>query len=291
MTEKRSRLLLIVLVLGQLLLLSAQVPAAGGSQTLLASAWLGGVGPLAATVDAAANGLGALGVYWTTRRRLLSDNAVLRRENATLRREAIKSLGVERDLDELAGAVAYARASQTGLQLADVVYADSASWLRTLLLRVEAGGVEHNQPVITDAGLVGRVVGVSGRYAKVQLIIDRAASVGVMVERTRRQGVVSGSRQGALRLDFIPLQADLVVGDQIVTAGIDGVYPRGIAVGRVTRVEPGSELFYRVALAPAVDVQSVDHVYVLAREPLPEELRSEGGELGVGSRESSEAQP
>lgn len=290
MTEKRARLLLIVLVLGQLLLLSAQLPAAGGGQTLLASAWLGGVGPLAATVDAAANGLGALGVYWTTRRRLLSENAVLRRENATLRREAIKSLGVERDLDELAGAVAYARASQTGLQLADVVYADSASWLRTLLLRVEAGRVEHNQPVITDAGLVGRVVGVSGRYAKVQLIIDRAASVGVMVERTRRQGVVSGSRQGALRLDFIPLQADLVVGDEIVTAGIDGVYPRGIAVGRVTRVEPGSELFYQVALAPAVDVQSVDHVYVLAREPLPEELRSEGGEISAGS-ESSEAQP
>jgi len=289
-TEKRARLLLIVLVLGQLLLLSAQLPAAGGGQTLLASAWLGGVGPLAATVDAAANGLGALGVYWTTRRRLLSENAVLRRENATLRREAIKSLGVERDLDELAGAVAYARASQTGLQLADVVYADSASWLRTLLLRVEAGRVEHNQPVITDAGLVGRVVGVSGRYAKVQLIIDRAASVGVMVERTRRQGVVSGSRQGALRLDFIPLQADLVVGDEIVTAGIDGVYPRGIAVGRVTRVEPGSELFYQVALAPAVDVQSVDHVYVLAREPLPEELRSEGGEISAGS-ESSEAQP
>ena len=81
-----------------------------------------------------------------------------------------------------------------------------------------------------------------------------------------------------LALQYIPLQADLVVGDEIVTAGIDGVYPRGVAVGTVTRADPGSELFYEVELTPAVDFATVDHVYILKREILPETLRDPAAE-------------
>jgi len=271
-TEKRTRLVVVVVVLGQLLLLGAQVPAADGGQTLLAGAWMRGIAPLAALVDGAADAVSGLAVYWTTRRRLLSENDRLRRENERLRQLAVRNLGVTADLERLAAAVDYGRASGRTVRLADVVYSDRVSWPRTMLVRLGAAGVGHNDPVITDAGLVGRVVGVSGRYARVQLIIDRSASVGVMVERTRRQGVVRGS-SGGLALQFIPLQADLVVGDRVVTAGIDGVYPRGIAVGTVTRAEAGNELFYEVELAPAVDFATVDHVYILEPEELPEALR------------------
>jgi rod shape-determining protein MreC len=97
-----------------------------------------------------------------------------------------------------------------------------------------------------------------------------------MALRTRRQGVVRGSARDAgfgLELDYVPLQADVRVGDRIVTAGIDGIYPRGIPVGTVASVEPGGQLFHKIALVPAVDFGSLDQVYLLDHEPVPEPIK------------------
>jgi rod shape-determining protein MreC len=73
-------------------------------------------------------------------------------------------------------------------------------------------------------------------------------------------------------MDFVPLQADVVIGDRIVTAGIDGIFPRGILVGRVTSVEPGNELFHRIQVQPAVDFGRLDQVYLLEIEAVPENM-------------------
>ncbi len=127
--------------------------------------------------------------------------------------------------------------------------------------------------VVSPVGLVGRLVLVAPPYAKVQLITDRSASVGAMIERTRRQGVVRGTQSGALELDFVPLQSDVRVGDRVRTAGIDGIYARGIPVGTVVSVEPGSELFHRIQLRPAVDFGRLDQVFVVERETVPEEIK------------------
>ncbi len=108
-----------------------------------------------------------------------------------------------------------------------------------------------------------------------QLITDRAASVGAMIERTRRQGVVRGGEGGMLEMHFVPLQEDVRIGDRVLSAGIDGVFPRGLPVGTVNLVEPGSELFHRILLRPAVDFGELDQVLVLAREPIPDEMREE----------------
>ncbi|MGH9465286.1 MAG: rod shape-determining protein MreC, partial [Thermoanaerobaculia bacterium] len=110
---------------------------------------------------------------------------------------------------------------------------------------------------------------VDGRYAKVQLLTDRAASVSAMVERTRRQGLVRGAGQGALTLDFIPVQEEIGPGDRVLTAGIDGIYPRGLPIGTVAEVAAGEGMFHRVEVAPAVDFGRLDQVYVLDTTPLP----------------------
>ena len=93
-----------------------------------------------------------------------------------------------------------------------------------------------------------------------------------MVERTRRQGVVRGDESGVLALDYVPLQADVRPGDRLLTAGIDGIYPRGIPIGAVLEVAPGDELFHRVRVAPAVDFGRLEKVYVLEPLSLPAEL-------------------
>jgi len=177
------------------------------------------------------------------------------------------------EVAHLRAAVDYAGTMSTPLVMADILYIDHASWLQTLIVYVDDAQVEVNQAVVAPGGLVGRIVVVSGAYAKVQLLTDRAASVGGMVERTRRQGLVRGQGTGRLTLDFVPLQEDVRVGDRILTSGIDGVYPRGIAVGTVTEVDSGAELFYRLAMAPAVDFGHLEKVYVLARATVPDRLK------------------
>ena len=90
----------------------------------------------------------------------------------------------------------------------------------------------------------------------------------------RRQGVVRGSGQeaGGLSFDYVPLSADVRPGDMVLTAGIDGVYPRGIPIGTVVSVEAGGQLFHKIRLAPAVDLGALDQVYLLEHAPPPQEL-------------------
>jgi rod shape-determining protein MreC len=121
------------------------------------------------------------------------------------------------------------------------------------------------------------VVTVSGPYAKVQMITDRLAGVSAMILRNRRQGVVRGGGRGdGLELDYVPLQADVRPGDRVLTAGIDGVYPRGIPIGTVASVEAGGQqLFHRIQVVPAVDFGAVDQVYLLEYQAVPPPLTQE----------------
>jgi len=256
-------------------MLGAQVPEAGANRTLLEGTILRLLAPMAHLVEGGGDLFGRTISGFETRRELLAKNRHLLEEVESLRGERIRFLGLESELERLYEAVEYTPPGAGEALLADIVYIDHTSWLQTILLYVGRGEIEANQPVVASDGLVGRVVLVAHPYAKVQLITDRAASVGAMVARTRRQGVVRGSDRGQLEMAFVPLQADVKVGDTVLSAGIDGVFPRGFPIGTVTAVEPGDELFYRIALRPAVDFGEIDQVVVLSREPIPDELEAE----------------
>lgn len=273
MTERRIRWILLFLVLVQFVLLTAQIPVLGGEHSRLESALLRVVAPLGRLVRGGTRTLALGAGNLALRKTLLDENRRLRAEVVELRRTKIRGMGLEEEVERLSDAVEYFRSSGHPLQVADIVYIDHASWLQTMVLSTDRGRVRVNQPVISGDGLVGRVVVVAGPYAKVQLITDLSASAGGMIRRTRRQGLVRGGGGAELELDFVSLQADVRVGDVVMTAGIDGIYPRGIPVGTVTEVEPGPELFHEIRMVPAVDFGLLDLVYVLEREPVPEKIK------------------
>ncbi len=130
---------------------------------------------------------------------LLAENLRLREEVGELREQAIRNFGLAEDLDHLAVALTYTRAFEPALQIADLVYVDYASWFATAILKTAADTVEVNQPVVSGKGLVGRVVLVAGPYAKVQLITDRAASIGVIDRPHPPAGCRQGCRSGKPR--------------------------------------------------------------------------------------------
>jgi len=271
-TERQSRWLLVLVLAGQLVLLSSQVPGSSRDQSLFETLSLRAVAPFARMVSAGGRGLAGVRQGLRSRDQLQQENQELRQRLGLLEEERARFLGLEGRLERLDEAVLYEPPGAGPVRAADVVHVDYGSWYQTLILYVGKGEVRRQQPVVTSEGLLGRVVVVAGPFAKVQLVTDRAASVGAMVERTRRQGVARGGRDGTLEMDFVPLQADVLVGDRIVTAGIDGIFPRGLPVGRVTAVEPGNELFHRIRVQPAVDFGRLDQVYLLEIESVPETL-------------------
>jgi rod shape-determining protein MreC len=274
-SERRTRVLFVLVLAVQLLVLTIRAPRRGEARSPLERVGLGLVAPLGRLVDLTADTASGARQRFRRRADLERENAELRGELEALRIERMRGHDYEDEARRLAQALDYARRENAVFHLADVVYVDHTSWLRTLV--VDAGGFRprENQPVVSPLGLVGRVVVAAGRYAKVQLVTDRAAAVGAMLERTRRQGVVRGDGEGGLEMDYVPVQADVAVGDRVVTAGIDGVYPRGVPVGRVLRVEPGNELFHRILLAPAVDLGRLDQTYLIERQGVPEEMKEE----------------
>lgn len=273
MDERRTGWVLIIVLAGQLVYLAMQGARAG--DTLLERLGLRLLGPAARSVASLPENVVGLGEGLRTRGSLLDENRRLRHEVEDLKLRLLQLSDVEGEARRLGAAVRHASPPIGRIRAVDVVYVDHASSLRTLVIYAADTPAKDNQPVLSANGLVGRVVTVAGPYAKVQLITDRAASVGAMLLRTRRQGIVRGGGRGsgALELDFVPLQADVRPGDAVQTAGIDGVYPRGIPIGSVTAVTQGGQLFHRIQLAPAADFGSLDQVYLLDYEPVPQNLR------------------
>src|SRR5581483_6891849 len=113
-------------------------------------------------------------------------------------------------------------------------------------------GVKTDMAVIAPSGVVGRVVVTSPRSAKVQLLVDRNAAAGALIERSRAQGVVVGSEDGRLLLEYMSEVSDVAVGDDVVTSGIDGIYPKGFVIGKVESVEKSGAAYKKITVKPAV---------------------------------------
>jgi len=153
---------------------------------------------------------------------------------------------------------------------AEVVARDGLPFYRVITIdRGLEHGVGVDAPVISPTGVVGRVIKVGPRGSKVQLLLDPQAAVGVLIERTRVGGVAAGRAGFAdeptpdLEMRYVPILADVKVGDVVVTSGLDGIYPKGLAVGRVRAVGEGTGLFKEIRIEPAARFATLEEVLVV----------------------------
>jgi rod shape-determining protein MreC len=118
--------------------------------------------------------------------------------------------------------------------------------------------------VITPAGVVGRVVKTTPATAIVLLASDPNNAIAGLIQRTRDEGIVEGTAQGGVHLKYIPLLSSVKTGDRVVTSGLVGGFPRGLAIGTITRIdkEEGA-LFQTAELTSEVDIGRVEEVLVI----------------------------
>lgn len=142
---------------------------------------------------------------------------------------------------------------------------DPTVWFKTMTInRGSNDGLQRGMAVVSDDGIIGQIIGVSLHYAKVLLITDRNSAVDVIVQRSRVRGVLKGASSGTCYLDYIGSREDVEVGDMIISSGLGGVFPKGLAIGRVTKVNrsrPG--LFQDIEVAPCTDVSNIEEVLVV----------------------------
>ncbi|MFQ5989843.1 MAG: rod shape-determining protein MreC [Candidatus Methylomirabilales bacterium] len=145
---------------------------------------------------------------------------------------------------------------------------DTTNWFHSLL--IDQGSrhrMEQHMAAVAPGGLVGQVVDVGPLSARVQLITDPASSVGVLLQTSRVTGLLVGTQFGRLRIKYLPIRAEVGVGEVVVTSGLGGVYPKGILVGKVVAVDKRSgALFQEATVEPSIDFSRLEEVLVIAEE-------------------------
>ena len=134
-------------------------------------------------------------------------------------------------------------------------------------------GIQRMMPVVVGEGVVGRVQAATAHAADVLVLTDRNSSIAVRVERTRARANVRGlGKPDACKLDYALRTEDMVEGDQLITSGTDGVFPRGLPVGKATKLERNKHgLFQDALVVPAVDVTRLEEVLVVTRSEVESE--------------------
>jgi rod shape-determining protein MreC len=260
--RKYTRLLLVCLA--SFVLLSYQQSRPNGL-------WLAeGIAAVAAPIQAAFARVhrGAVGL-WTTYlewKALRLDAERLRTEVTALRLRQLRQDELESENVRLRALLALRERLPVQTIGAEVVAREWNGFTRALTInRGRSDGLDRLAPVIVTGGVVGRVMEVRGASALVQLVTDPASSIAGVVNRTRAQGLVEGVAGGRMRLKLPAREEGVSPGDLVFTSGIGGIFPKGLPLGRVTRVHAAAGLFRIADLEPAVDVATVEEVLILPR--------------------------
>ena len=199
------------------------------------------------------------------------ENRALREENQALKARALEQTELRAENERLRAALGYHQRNAGEKVVARVVGVDPASTRRFVRIdRGESDGVKAGMAVITPDGVAGYVERATSGWADVILLTDATHRMGVRVERSRVRAIAAGTGGPELRLDFALRKDDFKEGDTVVTSGTDGVYPPGLRVGALTRVEKrGSGMFLAGDIHPAVDPSTLEEVMVLPKVAVP----------------------
>jgi rod shape-determining protein MreC len=261
--RQRTAVLFIAVMLGHIILISAQVNSRAGVPLLEVATF----GAFAEVQRAAADGTGGIRSAWNgyiNLRGVRAENETLKRQLGELQvrfQQERAAAERTRQLEQLLG---FQQQIVTKSVATVVIGASASPDSRTVTIdKGTSSGVRLNMPVIAPTGVVGRVVTPTAYASKVQLLVDRNAGAGALVDRSRAQGVILGSGEELLRMNFVSATADVKPGDTVVTSGIDGIYPKGFVIGKIESVERGTGLYKVIRVRPGVDFNRLEEVLVV----------------------------
>lgn len=259
----RAGYLFLAVAIGHIVLISTQVNSRSGVP-ILETVTFGAFAEVQRGTSAVLNGVRGAWSGYVALRNVRAENEALRQELASAQVEIQRQRALADRSRSLESILQLGSSTELQTAAAQIIGAAASPDFRTVT--IDKGtrlGLKADMAVLGPNGVVGRVVVAGPRASRVQLLVDRNAAAGVLIERSRAQGVVVGAGDNRLRLEFVSEISDVAVGDLVVTSGIDGIYPKGFAIGQVDAVEKNGVTYRTIGVRPSVDFSSLEDVLVV----------------------------
>src|ERR1017187_616152 len=264
----RNLIVLVGVLFAQVLGLAVQVRRTTDSEpTRLIRIWaVGTVTPLEKMLAWAQTSSGGIWHNYFYLRGVRAENRELKREIERMRLEQAR---ISQDADQarrLQALLAFKEQFISQTMAAQVIGSSGSEQSRSVYIdKGESDGLKPDMAVITADGIVGKVLFVYRSTSLVLLINDHSSGVGAILDKTRLQGILRGTPAGEVVLEKVMSDETVPAGELVLTSGGDGVFPKGLLVGRVTKVAPGSELFLNIQVRPAADLSRLEEVLVVTK--------------------------
>jgi rod shape-determining protein MreC len=277
-SRHRSLVLLAAVVLAQVLALAIQIKAsatAGGKGNLFRAWTVGVISPFGRAGAWTAGRIRGSWRHYFALSDTAKENDRLKKENEALKLQLIQLKSQAEEADRLA-ALLHFRKSHENVKMIPARVIGKSAEASSQVIYVDRGqreGLTKDMGVITPEGVVGKVSEVYSHTAQVQLLTDKESGVGAMLADSRIQSPVGGMGEPLLNMKYVASDDQVKVGEQVVTSGMDQIFPKDIPVGTVVQVKPGMP-FKQIRVQPAANLERLEEVLILPTlEPL--ETKSE----------------
>ena len=265
--KQRPGVVLGAAILLHVVLISAQVNTASGLP-ILEVVTFGSFSEVNRGAMAMIDGVRGMWSGYVNLRQVQQENNALKQELQTLQVRLQQERAEAQRTDNLRQLLELRDRANLDTVAAEVIAGAASPDFRTVTIdKGSSDQLATDMAVISPAGVVGRVILPSRRASKVQLLIDRNAAAGALIERTRVQGVVVGMGDGMLLMQYVPGTADVKTGDLVVTSGIDGIYPKGFVIGTIEHTDRGVGAYHEISIRPAVEFARLEEVLIVRTPP------------------------
>lgn len=264
--HKNLSVLAAVLLL-QIVLLAVQVKRPTDGGVSLIRVWtVGAITPFEKALVHASDWVGDGWRNYVYTRALRNENERLQDENIRLRMEQVRMIQDASQAERLQALLKFKQQYVADTVAAQVVGTSGSETSR--LLYIDKGsneGLEPDMAVITPAGVVGKVIRVFPATAQVLEINDQSSGIGAILEKSRLQGILKGTPSGETMLEYVMSDEKVEVGERVLTSGGDRIFPKGLPVGTVVKVNPGEDMFLNIRVKPSARLNGVEEVLVITK--------------------------
>ena len=194
-----------------------------------------------------------------------SDNILLRKRIDELLMERAKYQEALLENKRLSGLLQLRERQQNQITAARVIARGVDQWSHTVVLdKGLKDGVVKDMSAITPMGFAGKIFNVTESYARLLLLTDINFSAAVRLQESRKEGVISGTGAKKVVLKYIPYEEEIKIGDIVITSGLDQLFPAGIPVGFISRIDKqGTGHFQYIEVTPYVDETKTEEVLII----------------------------
>lgn len=249
-----------------MVIISAQVKNEAG-QSLVGSVIFKALTPLQVASSHAINRIRQKWKVYIDLRNVYEENQRLKQQIRGLQYKYSNYKEIELDNKRLKKLLGFDIKPQLPSLCAEVIALDSSNFSNTISINKGSNhGLDIDMPVICPQGVVGKIIKITPWASQVQLLIDGNSALAAMDQRSRVRGVVAGLGKHYCHLKYVDVRQDVAPGDIVITSGEEGIFPKGLTIGKIVSMRQNDPLLKEISLIPAANFQKLEQVLILLKK-------------------------